>query len=266
MQQGFLLFFNTSFNQLKRQLGKVRKSHDPKAIHNFRVAFKRISALFMFVDVSFGSEDVQPLFEWLNEVKQVYRKAGKTRTYHLIAKQSVQLNLSLHVADAVEWFRIKEETESVKFQEYVQGVRLPTAKSVREVLGALNGRELITEKVFKLFYKGSIFAAIEILHQPPCDDWHDARRKLKACYLIANSGIKGSFINEELHSGTRCLEQLLGDWHDLEVLKKYYLNKILKSDELKVDFMRSIERDVNQLSKEVHNELSALKRAIKKEA
>lgn len=227
----YLKAFEYTFNQYKFQLGKVRRTNSPDAVHDFRVAYKKILALLRFLINKDGfSVQEEEISRWVFKTGKIYNKGGKSRKYYLI---NIWIEENVKTKEGVVYYeQLKElETEkSNKFHEYIKRKRVPSAVAVRKVLERLQVTSNADDEYFQ-YCKSNMGKALEYLSKPPCESWHDARHILKDCYLLSSMKCFPYSLSSDMQLLCREMEQQLGKWHDLEVLNKFLLTQYRMNEE-----------------------------------
>ena len=227
--------FDCYYLDYKLNLSNARKEGKADAVHDFRVAYKKIAALFKFIIYS----DSKRLYsryieEWKNKLANPYKLGGKLRKYQLIINQIQKLNPD--ISNSVLYNELNEKITQYK-ELFVNGLKFHRNTSSRQIRLMLKSIDddhgIFNENRFKEFYTTISSDALNQLETNPPEHWHDIRRQLKVCYLLSSSGIKNSNLPSEISILYRTAEQDLGKWHDLMVLKNFLIkNNIQTKDDL----------------------------------
>ena len=256
----FLPAFEYSFNQFKYQICKVRRSNSADAVHDFRVAYKKIVALNKFIN--FASKEIpENTFikseDWIRRTRKIYQKGGKSRKYYLIRKWLEENNENYCDTEFINNVKFTEEEKNNKFYLYIQTTKIPSAVNYRKFVSKCSD-ELINSDLFDNYLNENLIKAVEYLSEAPSDSWHEARRMLKDCYLLSSMTCFPYSASADVQLLCREMEQHLGKWHDLEVLKKF-LNKCNK---MKTNWQKSIASSCYIYDQELKSNISVLKQII----
>jgi CHAD domain-containing protein len=234
MRQKLLSYFNHQIEAFRENLTKVREESGFDAIHDMRVAIKRLRAVFIL------AEKLQPGFsgeQTEGELRQLFRLSGKMRD------AQVQLALLMDYESSMEtafsqyttYLRNFERKAVKKFNDYVHlksetdFIRATELMLPDLILKSDNIR--IKSALHTLLEE--LFTAVESLKtdQQHDEHLHEIRRKLKQCnYLLSVFDTEDDAFPRmnKLLKKLEKANELLGKWHD-HVIAIGYLSRFLKS-------------------------------------
>ena len=186
---------------------------DETAAHEFRVAIKRLNALYRFLN---GIDETLPARKLMKPARGLFKRIGPIReaqiVLHLIDEnETLGARQRSALRNALET-RIHASHQAFRTYAANHGptsVRLPTIRATRLAEAAiLHHRptalnDLLTE-----------ITAIDAIADD--DEWHRKRILLKRYHHIVDAfGLcAGQAPDERIMKQVALLEQLLGDWHD----------------------------------------------------
>lgn len=236
---------------------EAKTSGDKESIHQLRVSLKRFYALkkfFLHGMNSLGQAQIKNYFEPLH---LVYRAGGKVRDLQVIT--DVALNTAPYQApsELLAQLSLICQQRMESFFALAQAVKLPTQQEFTYYL------QLYMDEYYKnsgnkleRFIDENIkVARYYISGTDPGELWHDARTLIKQNYLIMQlaASIEPSRFSTNDIQYYRILEQMLGEWHDWMVLKKYALRyKTTRAYDHDFYFLQ-VSRNMKVLEKEILN-------------
>lgn len=227
---------------------EVVENGDKEAIHQLRVSLKRLYAIksFFLHDVNpLGQAQIENYFEPL---RAVYKAVGKVRNIQVILDLAFNSSSVTPPTEIGSQFQMLIAQRLEKFQFLSKTIKLPSQKEFAHQF----------KKYIKLFYKhdeGKLERFIEENYQVakfyingthPGELWHDSRTLIKQNYLLMQlaASIDPTRFNEKSVQHYRSLEQVLGEWHDWVVLKKYALRyEVTRACELD-SFLKQISKEM----------------------
>lgn len=235
-------------------------SGDKEAIHQFRVSLKRFYALKRYL-----LNDMKPLGQvqitnYLEPLRMVYKAGGKIRDLQVIIDVADNSSPMPAPPDFTALLQTMGQLRFEKFMALSQTIRLPS----KEEFG-LNFRKFVDE--YYKNYRGKLESFIDdnlkvasyyISSTDPGELWHDARTLIKQNYLLMQLAI----VSDSNRFGAddiiyyRNMEQILGQWHDCVVLKKYAL---------RFELTRALEYEpyLDQVSKDIFSLENSVLKLIK---
>lgn len=199
--------------ETNRHLRAILDSADETAFHDFRVAIKRLSAIYRFLQQVDGR---LPAKQWLKPCRGLFKHGGRIRDAQIAVSL---IEESGEILDEDSRALVKSLQSGIRrdyrqFQRYVRdrqltGIRLPTLAATGISPTAIRRRKpACIEELF-----AQILSMKERDHD---DDWHRKRILLKRYHHLidAFSLCPGQTPIAGLLKQVVLLEQLLGDWHD----------------------------------------------------
>ena len=214
---------------------------DETAIHRYRVAIKRLTALYRFLEQVNPEARSKPL---LRPARRLARQLGPIRDCHIIlnlltelgiAQEDNPLRQALHT-------RIEAQYQAFRQQNPEPGdtvIRLPTLRAL-----GISQAALLRNKPGVL---ENLLTQIEPADNGSDEEaWHRRRILLKRYHhsLDAFQFCRGHRADDREIEKMKMLEQLLGDWHDRVVAMDTILSlKIARSNEV----IRTLEAQAENL-------------------
>lgn len=234
MHQRLSNYFGKQCTAFAANFVKVRESFDTDAIHDMRVAVKRIRAVLMLLeklDPAFDAEKAE------GELNRLFKLSGKMRdaqVQQLLIKK-YESALDQDFSDFTGYL-IRQEKKSIRrFTGYLEEhkVRDYTAsfqQTADEIPGKKKGQAIgdaIINLVNELLEKCGNLKSDQV-HD---ENLHEIRRKLKQCNYLLTVFHRDDPALPLLSQTLKLLEtanDLLGEWHDhvvgMEVLRKFIKN------------------------------------------
>ena len=199
--------------QANRRLRDILDSADEAAVHDFRVAVKRLTALYHFVQ---QVDERLPVKRWLQPCRRLFKRGGRIRDAQIAVGLISEIGELPRAASrpllAPLQAAIKQDYR--RFQHYAHeqrltAVRLPSITTIGISQAAIRRhRPACLEQL-----RARIASA-----EPGSgdDDWHRRRILLKRYHhlLDAFALCPGYSLPAGQLKQVMLLEQLLGDWHD----------------------------------------------------
>lgn len=235
MQQRLDTFYEAQIDTFRENFEKVREDYGFDALHDMRVAIKRLRALIILC------EKIDPGLSTTNtegKLRQLFRLSGKMRDAQ-VQQALVSEYGGIMEVDFEEYsiYLLEYERKSIKkFSNFcIHHVANDFTQSISAKVPniILNIDEKHLKSAFYALFK-ELLSAVESLNtdQQHDEHLHEIRRKLKQCnYLL--SILDGE--DEDLPQRNKLLKKLekandlLGKWHDhviaLEFLSRFLKNK-----------------------------------------
>lgn len=200
---------------------------EKESIHQLRVSLKRFYALKKFLLQGMKPSGQAQLVYNLEPIRLVYKAGGKVRDLQVIfdvafnsvpvkAPEAFTNYLQELVQERLDAFMaLSLKVQLPTHHEFIRNLKSHLDKFYRNYSGKLE--QFMAENIK--------VACFYIQSTDPGELWHDARTLIKQNYLLMqladNINSKGYSPDEIQYY--RNLEQLLGEWHDWVMLKKYAL-------------------------------------------
>lgn len=227
-------YFAEQRKELEKHFPKARDEHDEDAIHDMRVAIKRLRALFLLLeDISEHSFSSRKNYKFF---KKMFKPSGKIRDLQLqqkIIKEAGQ-KIGISFDNYLSHLANKQEKAEENFINEMNNLELEKIekieKRVNKTVKKLSGMN-IKKKAFT--YLENQFGYIVFLSKKPADNekWHEIRTHVKQTLYITELMITFFEPDEKLKGLKKQLKKFgttLGDWHDYDVahenLKTYIQN------------------------------------------
>jgi CHAD domain-containing protein len=226
--KGVEAYFEELFAQFKYHLKGAKLAGDSKSIHDYRVAYKQLQALGLFLNSRFGEEDAATYNNWLGLLTPMYKKGGKSRNCTVLWKLGNRIQIWDNNPEMEVLLLAKKEQRHLNFTAFIQKYHPPTPKKIAALFS--KNSDLLNQKPLthlrKLIYQQ--FATIlNDLASPPGEHWHEARRFVKTNFFLmqaANRWKKNAF-PDNLIAICSILEQELGKWHDIALLNSLIIKQ-----------------------------------------
>jgi CHAD domain-containing protein len=239
MKNNLQKYLEKQLLQFGANFGQVCADSDADAVHDMRVAVKRIRALEVLAG-KVAQNQIDP--EASGDLRQLFKLSGRIRDMqvqqHLLDLLAAKLNTSF--GELAVYLKNSEHKSIKKFTEFV-GNHSDTdfaGSLAREIIKIFNGA---SENDLAAGVKSVVAEIIETVRLMKTDQQHEEylheiRRKLKQYNYLLSVYDKQSSDYAELLITLQHLEKandLLGEWHDLdvarEILLKFLVNKTEQS-------------------------------------
>lgn len=222
---------------------------EKESIHQLRVSLKRFYALKKFLLQGMKPSGQAQLVYNLEPIRLVYKAGGKVRDLQVIfdvacssapdrAPQAFTNYLQELIQERLDAFiALSQKVQLPTHHEFIHNLKIHLDKFYRSYSGKLE--QFLSENLK--------VACFYIQSTDPGELWHDARTLIKQNYLLMQLAVNHNQLRyspDEIQY-YRNLEQLLGEWHDWVVLKKYAL---------RFELTRAFEMEayLNQVSNSMH--------------
>jgi CHAD domain-containing protein len=232
MQERLLRYYSKHCGLFVSNFRRALAGFDEEAVHDMRVAVKRIRAVYLLMERMFPNKYIAETEE--GQLKELFRLSGRMRDAH------VQQQLLNTYADQL----------STSFPEYAASLKAAEKKAVRKFTKFLNGFDAEADLQKKLLNFTSlikyadkdmirnnvIFLVDELMEavgtmrddQMGDENLHEIRRKLKQCHNLLTLFDKDDPDLPQLNLTIQKLDlvnDLLGKWHDqlvaMEMLDRF---------------------------------------------
>lgn len=192
-------------------------SHDAEAIHQLRVALKKIRACYRYLKTSKLSHPVRKKYK--HQLLPFFAEAGELRRLQLYRqlllkhqwRQMILFSESLG-SEPVRTYLLKQSFEA-------------NGKTIQELTHALEQKaESIKEEACFLYVTELHRTVIGSIHKQNADDWHELRKRIKQLlysyqWLSANLQLRLLTVNQ--YKQLDALQEIIGEWHDLQDFKDW---------------------------------------------
>lgn len=237
-QQSFL---NKEGESLLKHIELYLRKRSMSDLHRFRVSCKHINMLVWLNRKITGDTSIQTTFL---PVKNIFRISGQIR--------EVQMHLHL-----LSPYRTKIQTlipdlskEEKKLENNLLNQGLKGLKEIRSSLTALPD---LTSTISGKDVKKLIEKEIRKIHSEldpamSAEDLHKVRKRIKTLVYLTDLGKTSDVDRTYLH---RC-EELIGEWHDINLLSAYLNSKKDIPKSLLKEFDRKEQKLLNKIATEFH--------------
>lgn len=182
-------------------------------LHTLRVDLKKIKALLYFAS---RCHDKPKIWKDYRFIKPLFRSAGALREPQIVKK--IMQQASPEIPEEIDR-QIQEKTRnfSENINEFQDGLKKFRSKAIAgiadiDLASAVSFFERQKKKIRK-----------EVLKHDPGKHWHEARKRMKIMMymlsILPKKAVSEIGVN---HKELDRIQELLGDWHDLEVLNQLY--------------------------------------------
>lgn len=232
MQARLLDFFTNQCSLFLLNFNLAQKKSDADAVHDMRVAFKRIRAVYLLMErllpEDFNMEEAEGV------LRELFRLSGRMRDaqVQLCLLEVHETNLSTTFGE-YKAFLMKTEKKSVKkFHEYLHKSDaesdLKNKQQQTSHLISTAGDNQIRQQII-LFVNELMYTAHNMhTDQDKDENLHEIRRKLKQCHYLLSVFDPNDAGLPEINTRIKRLDKandLLGAWHDhlvaMEMLDRF---------------------------------------------
>ena len=191
--------------------------NDAEAVHQLRVALKKIRACYRFLKTLKLSQTVRKKYK--HQLLSFFRETGELRQLQLYRRlllkhkwqQMILFSESLG-SEPVRTYLLKQifETNRKSIHQLTYALE-QKAKSKKEETGFLYAAEL----------HRSVIASI---HKQNVDAWHELRKQIKQLlysYQWLSSNLQLRLLTVNQYKQLDALQEIIGQWHDLEDFKEW---------------------------------------------
>jgi CHAD domain-containing protein len=219
--------FEKYVEKFEAEFLRAINTEDEEAIHDLRVAIKKIRALFLFLKES-GMADIKSDYPYLGNLKKIFKKAGKLREVHIHKNlyEQYRKRLGQDFPELEEHLRNLEEESRNAYHEYMPGIQFRkfyrAANSLQKEIQGIS-RKKLNKKLYEF-----IRVRVEQCHQYMFEahyeqHLHQIRKYMKHIRFIIGQQIGDVhkvFEDELSFEDTKKVEDILGEWHDRDEFRK----------------------------------------------
>ena len=201
----------------EKQMQLFASENDAEAVHQLRVALKKIRACYRFLKTAKLSQAVRKKYK--HQLLPFFAEAGELRRLQLYRRlllkhkwqQMILFSESLG-SEPARTYLLKQSFETNgKAIHQLTHVLEQKAKSIEEETGFLYAAEL----------HRSVIASI---HKQNADDWHELRKQIKQLlysYQWLSSNLQLRLLTVNQYKQLDALQEIIGEWHDLQDFKDW---------------------------------------------
>lgn len=235
MQQRLIAFYNAQIEAFRENFEKVREGFGFDAVHDMRVAIKRLRAVIILCEKLYPELSI---VHAEGELRKLFRLSGKMRDAQVqqALVREYEVRLEAGFGEFTDYLQDYERKSIKKFSNYcIHHTANDFIQSISAILPniILNVDEKHLKSAFYALLR-ELLTTVESLKtdQQQDEHLHEIRRKLKQCnYLLTIFDAE----DDDLLQLTKLLKKLekandlLGKWHDhiiaLEFLSGFLKNK-----------------------------------------
>ncbi len=212
-------YFNLRVKNLFNHLHDFELTGGEVPLHDLRVELKKLRALIKFLRTVYPG---QKLKRSSQSLRTIFREAGEIREY-----QVMQQWLNKTILPDMHRVYFPEEKLKNMITVFHDG-SASIKKGLKEIIEQCGGFIHSTNHILPEQYMAELHGKIEkMLRRPlPSGDWHEFRKLVKQ-WMYATGWVK----NDEdaktdfLFSHLNKLQEIMGQWHDLEVIKDCFAQR-----------------------------------------
>lgn len=196
-------------------------SSDADALHDLRVAIKRIRAVFMLLEKMFPKQFDIPEVE--GNLRELFKLSGRMRDAQVqqLLVTTFEQNLNCSLTEYQNYLKKTEKKAISKFKMYLKGYHpehdLEVIQNIVIALMASTDRDPVRQNIIQLVDELMITVRKMQTDQEHDELLHEIRRKLKLCTYLLSIFRKTDAALPKLKETMKVLDtanDLLGDWHD----------------------------------------------------
>lgn len=208
-------------------------SFDHDAIHDLRVAIKRIRTVFMLLEQMFPDQFKTGKAE--GDLRELFRLSGRMRDaqvqQQLVSAYAETLNSSFE--EYLNYLKNAEEKAISKFTKRLKGYQAEKDLDAKQdrVVTLLASADCDALRKHIILLVNDLLNNVRNIQADAAHDehLHEIRRKLKQCHYLLSIFKKDDVALLHLHATLETLDKandLLGDWHDrlvaMETLEQFF--------------------------------------------
>jgi len=260
--------FEKYIEKFESEFLRTINTEDEDAIHDLRVSIKKIRALFLFLKES-GMADIKSDYPYLRNLKKIFKKAGKLREIHIHKNlyEQYRQRLGQDFPELEQHLQNMEEENRNTYHEYMPGIQFRkfyrAANSLQKEIQGIT-RKKLNKKLYEF-----IRIRVEECHQHMFEahyeqHLHQIRKYLKHIRFIIGQQIGDVhkvFENELSFDDTKKVEDILGEWHDRDELRKLleeYRENLPKENNAE-DTASRLETYLEEVNKDIREDVKKLR-------
>lgn len=219
MQSSLQRYFSLRINKLFNHLHDFELMGDEASLHDFRVELKKLKSVIRFLKTIYPKQKFKKINHLLGSI---FQNAGEIREYQLLLQWLQKHELKNIAAN----YFPEEKMKLMIASFHQQSASYKT--DLKEVIERCSKYVQITNKILPEQYVTELNAQIEkLLHKHlSAKDWHELRKLIKK-WMYASNWIVHEEKNKinSLFSYYNKLQETIGQWHDLLVIKETLYQK-----------------------------------------
>lgn len=276
--------FEKYLNKFEKEFLRAINTDDEEAIHDLRVSIKKIRALFLFLREA-GIADVKSDYKYLGKLKDIFKKAGKLREFHIHKNllEEYQQRTGEDFTSLAQYIAEQEKEARQAYHELMPGLQFrklyQTADQLHKAIEGISPKKL-NKKLYH-FIKTRVDECHGFMFEPHYENHlHQIRKYLKHIRFIVGQrigNIHEKFENDIDFKETKKVEDILGKWHDRDEFRKlldeFYgqldearQNEVYKTyNTFKNEVDKDIREDVKKLRPELIHLFSLMKTLLERQ-
>jgi len=237
MQTQLQRYFAQRVKLLFNHLHEFELTGSEVSLHDFRVELKKLRAIIKFLRSVYPK---QKLKQASYHLRNIFQSAGEIREY-----QIVQQWLHKHELAVIEKHYFPEEKMDIMVKAF--HARSSDFKmQLKEVIDQCSKFIQTTNSILAEQYVVELHAQMsKLLRKPPAhSDWHELRKVIKQ-WMYAINWVAQEEDADHTLSYFNKLQESIGQWHDLEVIKDTFsIKQIYLSPDMDIqkDFSKAWEK------------------------
>ncbi|MBS3776944.1 MAG: CHAD domain-containing protein [Bacteroidales bacterium] len=219
--------FEKYLDKFEKEFLRAINTGDEEAIHDLRVSIKKIRALFLFLKEA-GFADIKSDYKYLGKLKEVFKKAGKLREFHIHKDllEHYRQRTGENFPVLAEYIEAQEKEARQAWHDFMPGLKLRklyhTADQLHKAIDGIPAKKLNSR--LHDFVKSRVDECHGFMFEPHYENHlHQIRKYLKHIRFIIGQkigNIHEQFENEIDFRDTKKVEDILGEWHDRDEFRK----------------------------------------------
>lgn len=250
LRKTFIKRIDNVFLLLKKPVQKI----NVEDFHQLRVEIKKLNALFKLVSFSAKKNGIKKLF---NPLKLIFRQAGVIREIQL---EEAELKKYAHysgIKKYLKYLKKVQQKEKRKFSMLINSNLAPQLiKTKKQVLFLI---EMIDKNDVKKYLNKKMHKIETLISKKhlKIKQVHEFRKRIKEFYYDRKNLNLAS--QSKVLKDVDYLQELLGRWHDLTVIKEHLKNAMMdKNVMVRTEFkqLKNVKTKLSSDSKVVYKKLN----------
>jgi|GEM_PF-3576905 len=207
-------FFEHQYQKVVQGLNYIYEDPDQEIVHDFRVDLKKMRSVFFLMEKVSGEKKIKAMH---HQIRDIFRKAGHIREMQM----------------EIEWLARHRKFDLIRHMQYYSKLKKSDKSFIRDIPEILHTFRNIHRKMnqsmlsltqeqsnnyVKETWQQILRVVIQVNEE---SDWHPTRKKIKQLLYLRNWVPKVALSSRPVRNIFKSLsnlEQLIGHWHDLEIL------------------------------------------------
>jgi CHAD domain-containing protein len=244
MSSSLQRYFSHRVKNLFNSLHEFELSGNESHLHDFRVEMKKLKAIIKFLQAIYPK---QKLKKAKNYLQNIFQDAGEVREYQVLLNWLQKNDFKKLEENYFHQQRMKELI--VAFHNKSQHYKADLKEVVNQCSKLIENTNIILAEQYVVQLKAKIEKSLH--KQTDTNDWHELRKLIKQwMYAINWIEKEEQIIADGSFSFYNKLQEVIGIWHDREVIKETITQKQihLSSDiEIQKDYTKALDKLFNSL-------------------